>query len=433
MYKDESGVMLILILAFTSLLLLLGSTATTLTKTDIKISHNYRTSKQALCLAEAGLHKTIASLNSNTAWLDQLSDPTVNAFPNSSDSTYGEGQFSVQVFENDPSQYQIRVISTATINTNNSSATVEAVLTPDTYPVLDYGTITCGDFHIKNGQANEVTDANVFAQGDLHLNSSIQQTLRNSSALATGNILIDGTSSVVGGDAKANQAIDLQSSASPNVQGSALAGSNIQGSGQVAGSAQSNVSPSPVTDICLGPSLAKLIPTREDLDQLKNRPDTTTINGNYSISNAPIPYSGVVHITGNFSSYGNVTFTDNVVFIVDGTVKFHGNGGVQATSGNVAATFIVPNSHMHLEEEGNITLDGNLIMGTVNADGTLPIGGELHVKKDTSLLVNGTIFAKGDIHAEENGIYKVHHRNTLDQNLIKAGSYSIDSWKEVRN
>ena len=99
------------------LLLLLGGAAINDTNTDLQMSTNYRAHTQAFWVAEAGLNRTIARMNEDPGWLASVTDP-MDAFPQSGSpsNSIGNGRYTVQLFVDDPTPGQIRIVSTGRLN-----------------------------------------------------------------------------------------------------------------------------------------------------------------------------------------------------------------------------------------------------------------------------------------------------------------------------
>ena len=424
--RNERGVVLVISLLILALLVGAGVGALVSTQTDLKTSGNLKTAAQAFYIAEAGLQRALRNLNKISNWIGSLSDPTTNAFP--SDNSLGGGTYVVRVFENDPSFPNVRIRSIGSIA--SSSSTVEAVATPQVFGILNYATFNCGNLTLKEGVNNLIRDGDVFVQGNVDLKSTGTNQIQNGDVFATGNININGTSSITGGNAFANGNIDVQSSAVPNIGGNATAGGNISGGGTVSGTQNQNASPAPVTDLCLGTELAKLAITSDVIQGFRDNADTT-IN-NFTVTNgSSITFTGIVHITGNFELTGNATFSENVIFIVDGNAEIIGPGSLTSSPSGSSVTFLVPTGNWKVKGGGNFTMDGILHVGTVNPDGSGISGGNVDVKEGSSVTVNGSVFARGNTDSLAGGAFTVINRPPTDGNLTKPGSFTITRWNDV--
>jgi hypothetical protein len=430
-YGNQKGLVLPVALVFLVVLGAMGAAAVQMTGSDLKITGNYKNSTEAFYIAEAGWQRALGSLNTVTNWIGSLSNPTTDAFPG--DNALGNGNFVVQVFQDDPNPGQVRIRSTGTIAATNSMSVAEAVVSPDFFPIFDYATFACGNLTLKEGVNNLISGGDVFVSGNLDLDPSGTHQIQNGDAFALGDINIQGSSSITGGNAYANGNINLTSSASPNIGGNATAGGNITGSGTVSGTQNQNTSPLPVADLCIGTELANIAVTADVIQGFRDNADTT-INGNYTVNGGSITYTGVVHITGNFELSGDVVFSDNVVFVVDGNAKITGPGSLTSSTTGAHATFFVPYSDFTILGGGNVVLDGRLHVGTVNADGSNISGGNVKTNDGANLTVNGNIIAtNGNMDASSGGALTVNYEAPTDSLLLVPGSYSPVSWRQVMN
>ncbi len=423
--ENEEGIVLIAAIALIAILALLGTVSVVTTTTEIIISKNHKTSVQARYITEAGIHRTIGMLNSSPGWIEGLADPTINAFPG--DNSLGNGTYVVKVFENDPSPGKIRINTTG--NVNGSSSTFEAIVTPQHYKILDYATFDCGTLTLKGGEINVIRDGDVFVSGTLDLEAAGVHQIQNGDVYAMGDININGSSSITGGSAFANGNIDVLSSASPNIGGDATAAGTVSGSGTVSGTTSQGVSPAPVTNQCSTAYLPGITITSEDIQDFRDNANTT-ISGVYTFDSGD-NYTGIVHITGNFELTGNATFSGNVIFIVDGNVEI--SGSLTSTNGSMV-TFLVPNGDFEVIGGGSVTIDGTLLVGTVDSNGANPTGGNIDVKGGSDLTVNGNLIAvNGNTDASSGGALTVNYQSPVDNNLIIQGTYTMTQWREVRD
>jgi hypothetical protein len=424
--ENEKGIVLIGAIALIAILALLGTVGIVTTTTEIIISRNHKTSVQARYVTEAGIHRTIGMLNSSPGWIAGLADPTIDAFPG--DNSLGNGTYVVKVFEDDPTPGKIRINTTGTVN--GSSSTFEAIVTPQPYKILDYATFNCGNLDLKVSEANVIT-GDVFVSGNLDMATSGLQEIKEGNVYAMGDIVISGTSSITGGNAFANGNIDLQSSAIPYIiDGTAMAKGSVSGDwNKVSGDVSDFVSFEPVKDLCDGTNLAGITITSEDILNFRNKADTK-ISGAYTFDSGD-NYTGIVHITGNFGLTGNATFSDNVIFIVDGNAEI--SGSLTSTNGSTV-TFLVPTGDFEVVGGGSFTIDGTLLVGTVDSNGNRT-GGNIDVKGGSNLIVNGNVIAVlGNTDAKsEGGSFVVNYKSTVDSNLIKPGTYTMTQWREIKN
>ena len=426
---NEKGIVLVGTIALVALLALFGTLGIITTTTEIIISKNHKTSVQARYVTEAGIHRTIGMLNSSPGWIAGLADPTSDAFPG--DNSFGNGTYVVKVFEDDPTPGKIRINTTGDVN--GSSSTFEAIVTPDEYSILDYATFDCGNFDLKVGENNIIT-GDVFVDGDLILaDSGIQLIIGD--VYATGTIDIGGTSSITG-NAYANGNIDLSSTASPNIDGNATAGGSVNGTA-VSGTISQGVTPAPVADLCNGNNMAGITITSEDIQNFRDNADYTFVNYEYTTADN---FTGIIYVSGDFELLTDSTYSGNVVIVVDGSVDITGSLTKHASApAGSSVVFIVPNGDFKVKGFGNVVIDGTVLVGTVDADGSNPIGGNIDVTENANLTVNGNVIAvntavgKGNTDAGTGGIFTVNYQSLDGNDLINPGTYAMTQWREIRN
>ncbi len=151
--RNEYGMVLITGLAFMAILGIMGATAMSITSTEVRISHNYKTSKQALYIAEAGVERAIKDLEANAAAFDDIL-LGVDGIEDSSDSSddgilvaigssvpLGDGTYDVRVRDNKDgdgdfftdSDNKVVIASTGTIH--GAVKKVEVVFSKTSVPV----------------------------------------------------------------------------------------------------------------------------------------------------------------------------------------------------------------------------------------------------------------------------------------------------------
>jgi hypothetical protein len=431
--ENEKGIVLIATIGLIALLVLFGTMGVITTSTGIIISKNHKTSVQARYVAEAGIHRTIGMINSSPGWLEGLDpDPEVNPFFD--DNSLGNGTYDVKVYEDDPDPGEIRIVTTG--NFGGSSSTFEAIVTPEKYDILDYATFDCAGLDLKVSENNVVT-GDVYVTGNIDLaESGIQQIIGN--VYATGGIVIGGTSSITG-NAFANGDIDLESSAGLNIDGNATAGGVVDGTddwvNKVSGTISDGVSPDPVANLCSGTDLADITITSEDIQDFR---DEAFTNGTYIDDNCEYTtgqdYTGIVHITGDFELTEASTYSDNVIFIVDGAVDITASftRHPEAPEGS-SVIFLVPTGSFKVKGGADVTIDGSVIVGTVYPDGT-KTGGDVKVTGDTTnLTVNGNVIAvNGGTDTGDGGTFTVDYQSQDDNDLISSGFYAMVQWREIR-
>ncbi len=83
---------------------------------------------------------------------------------------------------------------------------------------------------------------------------------------------------------------------------------------------------------------------------------------------------------------------------------------------------------------GTFTINGTLLVGTVDSNGTNPTGGNIDVKNGSDLTVNGNLIAvNGNTDASLGGALTVNYQSPVDNNLIIQGTYTMTQWRDVRN
>jgi cytoskeletal protein CcmA (bactofilin family) len=430
--ENEKGIVLIGAISLVAILALLGTVGVVTTSTELIISKNHKTSVQARYVTEAGIHRTIGMLNSGPGWIEGLTDPTTNAFPG--DNSFGNGTYVVKVFEDDPTPGKVRINTTGSVN--GSSSTFEAIVSPQTYKILDYATFDCGTLTLKASE-NNVIEGDVFVNGNLDLEESGIQLIEGD-VYATGDIIVGGTSSITG-NAYANRDIKVQSSASPNIEGNATMAGVLFGSGTVSGTTSQGVSPDPVINLCDAASLADITIISDEIQNFRVNADHTFGNYEYATSDN---FTGIIHITGDFELTTDSTYSDNVIFIVDGNVDITGSLTKHASApAESSVIFLVPNGNFKVKGGGNVVIDGTIIVGTVDSDGNPildpddnPIVGSVDVTEDSNLTVNGrVIVVNGNTDAGSGGTFVVNYPSSGADDLISSGSYAMMQWREIRN
>ena len=432
--RNEKGLVLIASLALIAILALVATLSVTTTYTDIKISSNYKTSIQARYIAEAGIHRAIGMLNdATTDWIESLTEEelTTNVFPG--DNSLGNGTYQVEV-EDGPTTGSVLITSTGSVT--GSLSIVEVIVTKQYYDVfLNYAIFVCGNLDLKEGETNIISGGDVFVNGDLVLEASGTHQIQNGNVYAMGDIKINGSSSITGGNAFANGDIDVLSSANPNIGGNAKAGGVVSGpvgwENKVSGNVYEDVSPDPVTNQCSGNNLASITITSEDIQDFRDNPDTFKIDDNYTFNSAD-NYTGIVYITDDFKLKEDATFSGNVIFIVDGNVEI--KGSLTSSPPGSTVTFLVPTGKFEVKGGGTFTIDGTVIVGTVNQDGSGVTGGKIEVKNGSNLTVNGNLIAvNGNINASSGGALTINYQSPNDINLIAPNNYTMTQWRQVGN
>ena len=426
--RDENGFIIIAVIALVAILALVGTVAVMTTTTEIKISSNYKTRTQAFYIAEAGVHRAIGMLNdATTDWIN-LIDANDAFF---GDNDFGKGTYKVTISEDDPTLGSVLITSTGSAST--SSSTVETVVTKQYYDVLlNYAMFDCGTIALKGGVTNTISGGDVYVNGTLDLEPAGGgiNIIKDGDAYARGDIVIGDNSYIENGDAFANGNIDLEDSASINGNATTGVGGVVSDHDKVSGTTTEGVS-DPVPDLCSGTNLADITMPSEDIQDLKDNANIK-ITENYTF-NSVDDYTGIVHITGDFTLEDDATFSDNVIFIVDGNVEI--KGSLTSDPPGASVTFIVPNSDFEVTGGGSVTIDGVLLVGTINEDGNdISDFHSIDVKDGSNLTVNGTVIAvNGNTDAMDGGELTVNYESPNDSNLMEPNSYKMTQWREIRN
>ncbi len=428
---NEKGIVLVGTIALVAILAVFGTLGIVTTSTELIISKNYKSSVQARYVAEAGIHRTIGMINSSPGWLDGI-NPAINAFLG--DNFFGNGTYEVNVYENEPTTGKIRILTTGEVN--GSSSTFEAVVSPQTYKILDYATFDCGTITLKVSPGN-IIKGDVFINGNLDLEDSGIQEIQGN-VQATGDIVIGGTSRIIG-NAYANGNIDLESTWDPNIQGDAEAGGVVSGTGTVSGIVcfpPDDCSNLPVVNLCDPDNLAPITITSDDIQKLRVKADYTY--GNYEFMTAD-NLAGIVHVTGDFELTVDSTFSEDLVIIVDGSkAEISAN---LTTTNDASVIFLVPNGSFKVLGGADVIINGTIIVGTVDSNGDPilddngdPIVGAVKVTEDSNLTVYGrVIVVNGNTDAESGGTFVVEYPSSDDNDLISSGTYAMLQWREIRN
>ncbi len=351
---NEKGIVLVGTIALVAILAVFGTLGIVTTSTELIISKNHKTSVQARYVAEAGIHRTIGMINSSPGWLDGI-NPAINAFLG--DNFFGNGKYEVNVYENEPTIGKIRILTTGEVN--GSTTTFEAIVSSKKYGILDYASFSCFGLDLKDTDANEIT-GDVYVSGDLNLAESGIQLITGD-VQATNDIVIGGTSYITG-NAYANNHIDMESSADPNITGTATAGL-VDGSG-TAGDIV--ITTDPVASLCSVDDLAAITITFDEIQAFRDNADPNQTFFNYEFSEAD-NFAGIVYVENDFELTADSTFSDNVVFVVDRNVDI--SGSLTSNPPDMySVIFLVPNGNFKVKGGTDIDIDATIIVGTVNPE-----------------------------------------------------------------
>ncbi len=121
-----------------------------------------------------------------------------------------------------------------------------------------------------------------------------------------------------------------------------------------------------------------------------------------------------------------------MIFIVDGNAEIEGS--LTSNPPGSTVTFLVPTGDFEVKGGGSFTINGTVLVGTVDSNGSNPTGGNIDVKKGSDLTVNGNLIAvNGNTDALLGGALTVNYQSPSDSNLIVQGSYTMTQWREIRN
>jgi len=153
-FKNQEGMVLVTALMFMVILFLLGTTAYLITSNDLKISGNYKTSKQAFYVAEAGIEHAISVLKNTADFTkvlrgndldpDTLDDNGILSFQTPGEPvSFAGGTYDVRVWDNadgDDEPYsdkdkKVFVTSIGTMDGSGATATIVAQFWGNHLPV----------------------------------------------------------------------------------------------------------------------------------------------------------------------------------------------------------------------------------------------------------------------------------------------------------
>ncbi|MBN2397497.1 MAG: hypothetical protein JXI32_03880, partial [Deltaproteobacteria bacterium] len=149
---DEKGMVLVVVLLLIAVSIIAGTTALMQTSTDLKISRNYRTGKEAFYNADAGaqyvLKKLAGDLDSGT--VDLTADPIPLTYSAPSGFSF---TLSTALTSLGDDRYRFRVTG---YGSSDAERTLEVVLSAKRESAFDYGLFTNGLLDLK-------ADAHVYS------------------------------------------------------------------------------------------------------------------------------------------------------------------------------------------------------------------------------------------------------------------------------
>ncbi len=331
---DEKGMALVLVLLFMMVLTLLGAGAVMISSTDIKISSNYKSGKQAFFLAEAGVEQARQLLRTNTQSGTTLStllnaaigadgtltsSDTLSNFTNTDDVPY------VNTTSLGAGSYRVYL-------TNDSDPTTGDTVTSTT----DHnGKVTLTSFGYGPNGSRAVVQATVGQRIDL-------PNLPGAISLPGPNVLFAGGSSNASGYAggTAHPAVAVDNSTSLTTTINAILGppdrsACYTGTGG-SPSVEATSFPDPWGNVQKLQDAYDLLYSMADYRLDGNGDDTSVdlsgkiavINGDFTISGNHSG-SGILVVTGQLTLSGN--FSYNGLILVMGKGKLLRNGGGNGT------------------------------------------------------------------------------------------------------
>lgn len=423
----ERGMTLVIALWIMVFLAVLGAAANVVSRTDVGISRNFRNDATAFTVAEAGLQRALGTINLDNFWVDNLANPTVDAFPG--DNTFGAGHYTVQVYANDPIPEAIRVRSTGYADDSNASSTVEAVLTPAPFDSQEYATFSCGVGNFAS-QGDTFIDGSVYAAAKIIMGGGVygDMVVTNGNVNSLTQISMGGASKVASGSVFANDQVWLDSLAVPwSVTGDVNSGGSVsQTTGTVQGTISQNVLPAPVKDLCTGTDLSDTAIVTEEIQGFRDNA-TLVKTGPWNIAGGTDISDPVIWAKNNVTINGDITISSDVVLIVDGTLTI--NGSVQSNPpGEYQITTIVPQNGVQVNN--TVVYEGAIQVGRINRDGTGVFGSNLKVNNGGDLTVNGTVnIINNNVLANSGGVFRANY-TPIDNSAMKK-RYGISQWRRV--
>ena len=435
MFKDDRGSILLTAMLLVFLLSLIGLSSLRQVDNETASSSDQRASVQAFYLAEAGLERAKAKLNADPAWAASV-DGEANAF--TGDNSLGTGSYVVQVFWDDPVAGNIRVQTRGYANGFFDGVAASEVVGVDSfsgaYPlVFDYAHFICGNLQLPAG--NTQIRGDMYTGGNLEMTGSGANRIQGDVSVLGGVTVFDDGNIV--GDVTANGSVELDSSYTPNIKGDVRAGGDIieRVSNAVDGSTTDQISSPPVTDLCDSSELVAIAITSEEIDALKSQA-TQVVSTSLSLDSEALTLNGIVHVLGNLELSGELTLSDNVVFIVDGNVSISGPGHIRSDPAGDRVTVLVPGGNVQIEGGGDFIIDGQLQVGQIDESGSIG-GGDVQVQ-DSRLVVNGSLgILNGNLQLNGTSTLKLSWQDPDERKLLLRDSESVGfilkHWREVSN
>ncbi len=199
--NNEKGIVFISALAILAVLTLLGVVAVTSTTTDIKISSNYKKSKQAFYAAESGVEfkynqlKTLLNRTTgNSLQLDSIAGLDMEGYTFNDIGTYTPtttGTMTTGNFTGLTSLGQTYTItSTASLTgTNTAKAQVTLLVDDNLIPLFQFAVFYEDDLEILPGQDMTISGSRIHSNSDIYFAAEASKTLSiDSITSSAGNI-----------------------------------------------------------------------------------------------------------------------------------------------------------------------------------------------------------------------------------------------------
>ena len=225
-YGNEKGIVLPVALVLLTLLTAMGGAAVVITKTDLKIGGNYRSSKRAFYIAEAGVNRGWNELVDGDGTDDFLDVYNNGPKPLFSSEPLGDGSYTVTaegVAGSDPNLVKVTSVACLPAGCASGSAksTIEAVFRRNAslfqFALLAKETIMLSGGAITDSFDSRVADyvagtagseGHIGSNGDIIATGSPKPSIVNGNASAGNSIEVTGKSKIIG-DATAGGNINV--------------------------------------------------------------------------------------------------------------------------------------------------------------------------------------------------------------------------------
>ena len=185
--------------------------------------------------------------------------------------------------------------------------------------------------------------------------------------------------------------------------------------------------PLPVGDECSTGQLAGSAVTQEDIQGYRDNADFTV--GALTLNAGDVfPYTGIVHVTGNFKVNGDATFPGDVVIVADGNVSI--DAGLTSSPPGSKLLLLMESGNLQVKNGADVHVDGTIQLGAANQDGTAISGGNLIVGNGANIDVTGNLLTlNGNSGSTNAGSLTVTYAPYDDDSLKKR--YGIARWRRI--